>query len=184
MGKQELSGQSVDDVLILFEQKKRSARQKYRAFVIDGIKHGRRDDLVGGGLRRSQGVQRSGEYEAYDERILGNGEFVESLWRGTGANEIYVPKMTLDGIIQRTAETLGIKLEFLRQRNRNKEFVDARAAICHLAVREYNYSGVAVAKALNMSRSGVSVAIRRGVEVINGNPTLRETLIDKSTTSP
>jgi len=161
MGKQELSGQSADEVLILFEQKKRRARQIYRAFVIDGIKHGRRDDLVGGGLHRSQGVQRSGEYEAYDERILGN-----------------------DGIIQRTAEALGIKMELLRQRNRIKELVDARTAICYLAVREYNFNGVAVARALNMSRSGVSVAVRRGEEVFNGNSALRDTLIDKSTTSP
>lgn len=184
MGKQELSGQSADEVLILFEQKKRRARQIYRAFVIDGIKHGRRDDLVGGGLHRSQGVQRSGEYEAYDERILGNGEFVESLWREADANEFYVPKMTLDGIIQRTAEALGIKMELLRQRNRIKELVDARTAICYLAVREYNFNGVAVARALNMSRSGVSVAVRRGEEVFNGNSALRDTLIDKSTTSP
>jgi REP element-mobilizing transposase RayT len=184
MGKQGLSGQSADDVLLLFGQKKRRARQKYRAFVIDGIKHGRRDDLVGGGLRRSQGVQRSGEYEAYDERILGSGEFVESLWREADANEIHISQMTLDELIQRTAETLGIKMELLRQRNRIKELVDARAAICYLAVREYGLNGVTVARALNMSRSGVSVAVKRGVEVINGNPAIRDILIDKSTTSP
>jgi putative transposase len=184
MGKMELSGQSVDDVLVLFAQKKKEARQKYLAFVIDGIKQGQRDDLVGGGLHRSQGVMRSGEYEAYDERILGNGDFVESLWRDTNTNEIHVPKMTLDGIIQRIVEMLGIKLDLLRQRNRIKELVDARAVTCYLAVREYNFNGIAVARALNMSRSGVSVATKRGLDIINGNPALRATLlIDKTTTS-
>lgn len=178
IGKQELSGQRVDDVLLLFGQRKRSARQKYREFIIDGIKHGRRADLVGGGLRRSQSGQRSGEYEAYDERILGSGEFVESLWRETESNEIIVPKMSLDGIIQRAAEVLGVKVELLRQRNRNKEFVDVRAVISYMAVRECNFSGVVVARALNMTRSGVCVAVKRGEVIVNGNPALKDKLVD------
>ncbi len=42
-----------------------------------------------------------------------------------------------------------------------------RAAICYLAVRERNFSGVAVAGVLDMTRSGVSVAIKRGGELLN-----------------
>lgn len=127
---------------------------------------------------------RSGEYEAHDERVLGNGDFVESLLRDTNTSEIHVPKRTLDGIIKSIVEMLGIKPELLRQRNRIKELVDARAVICHLAVREYNFNGVAVARALNMSRSGVSVAIKRGLDIISVRPALSATLlIDKSRTS-
>lgn len=177
MGKQELSGQSIDDVLLLFGQGKKSARQKYRAFAIDGIKHGRRDDLVGGGLRRSQGDHRSGEFEAYDARVLGSGDFVESLWLETESAEIAVPNISLGGIVQRAAEMLGVKVDLLCQRTRVKELVDAKAAICYLSVRECNFNGVAVAKALNMSRSGVSVAVRRGWEIISKNPVLRNKLI-------
>ena len=178
MGKQELSGQSSDDVLLLFDQRKKSARQKYREFVIDGIKHGHRDDLVGGGLRRSQGVRTMGEYEAYDERILGSGEFVESLWRETESSEVQIPKITLDEMMQRAADTLQVKVELLRQKNRTKELADVRAAICYLAVRVCNFSGVVVARALNMTRSGVSVAVKRGEEIVSGNPTLRGKLVD------
>lgn len=184
MGKQKLCGQSVTDVLLLYDQKKRSARQKYRKFVIDGIKNGRRDELVGGGLRRSQGDRQSGEYESYDERILGSGEFVESLWRETESREMQIPKITLDDIIQKAARLFGVDVELLRQRNRLKDLVDVRAIICYLAVRECNFNGVAVARALNMSRSGVSVAVRRGGEIVRGKQTLLDTLIDKSTTSP
>lgn len=173
MGKQEFSGQSIDDVLLLFGQRKKSARQAYREFVLDGIKHGHRDDLVGGGLRRSQGVRNLGEYEAYDERILGSGEFVESLWRETESSEIHAPKITLAEMMQRAAETMGVKVELLRQRNRTKELADVRAAICYLAVRECKFNGVAVARALNMTRSGVSVAVKRGGAIVSGNPALR-----------
>jgi len=178
MGKQELSGQSIDDVLLLFGQRKKSARQAYREFVIDGIKHGHRDDLGGGGLRRSQGVRNMGEYEAYDERILGSGEFVENLWRETESSEIHVPKVSLDEMMQRAADTLQVKVELLRQKNRSKELADVRAAICYLAVRECNFSGVTVARALNMTRSGVSVAVKRGGEIVSGNPALRSELVD------
>lgn len=177
MGKQELSGQSIDDVLMLFGQGKKNSRQKYWTFAIDGIKHGRRDDLVGGGLRRSQGFHRSGECEAYDARILGSGEFVENLWRETESAEIAVPKISLVDIVQRAAEMLGVKVELLCQRTRIKEFVDAKAAICYLAVRECSFNGVAVARALNMSRSGVSVAVRRGGEIVSGNSVIRSKLI-------
>lgn len=178
MGELKLSGQRIDDVLMLFGQKKRSARQAYREFVIAGIKQGQRNDLVGGGLRRSQGVRRSGEYEAYDERILGSGEFVESLWRETESSETIVPRISLDEIMRKSAEMLGCKVELLRQRNRNKELADMRAVICYLAVRECNFSGVAVARELNMTRSGVSVAVKRGVEIVNGNPAIRGKLVD------
>jgi len=119
-----------------------------------------------------------GEYEVYDERILGSGEFVERLWREAESNEVQIPKITLDEMMQRAADTLQVKVELLRQKNRTKELADARAAICYLAVRECNFSGVAVARALNMTRSGVSVAVQRGREIIGGNPTLRGKLID------
>lgn len=178
IGTRELSGQRVDDVLMLFGRKKRIARQAYRKFVIDGIKQGQRNDLVGGGLRRSQGAVNFGECEAYDERILGNGEFVESLWRKTESVEIPAPKISLDEIMQRAADMLKVGVESLRQRNRTKELVDVKAAICYLAVRERNYSGVAVARALNMTRSGVSVAVKRGGEIVSGNPVLRGKLVD------
>jgi len=184
MGRQELNGHKTDEILLLFDRNKRSARQKYRDFVIDGIKNGRRDELVGGGLRRSLGVSGASNYEAFDERILGSGEFVESLWREAEPREISGARMSLAGIIQGTAEVFGIKAELLRQRNRTKEFSEARAVICYLAVRECGFNGVEVARALNLSRSGVSVAVKRGSEIVVGNPGLRDGLVDKSTTSP
>jgi phage shock protein PspC (stress-responsive transcriptional regulator) len=124
------------------------------------------------------------DYEFFDERILGNGEFVESLWRETESREISGLRMSLAGIIQGTAEVFGVKAELLRQRNRIKELAEARAVICYLAVRECGFNGVEVARALNLSRSGVSVAVKRGGEIVAGKPGLMGELVDKSTTSP
>ena len=73
---------------------------------------------------------------------------------------------------------LGYKVELLRQKNRITELADMRAAICYLAVRECHFSGVTVARALNMTRSGVSVAVKRGGEIISRNPALSGKLVD------
>jgi hypothetical protein len=52
--------------------------------VAKGISEGRRDDLTGGGLIRSHGgwaavkqMRRAKMFEKSDERILGDGDFVE-----------------------------------------------------------------------------------------------------------
>jgi len=73
-------------VLSWFGSKKDIAIKAYRQFVRKGIGLGRRDDLVGGGLIRSQGgwtavksIRRTGVREKSDERILGSGQFVEKL---------------------------------------------------------------------------------------------------------
>jgi REP element-mobilizing transposase RayT len=185
MGKQELNGHKKDEVLLLFGRNKRSARQKYRDFVIDGIKNGRRDELVGGGLRRSSlDASCSSDYETFDQRILGSSEFVVRLWRETESHEISGVRMSLAEIVQGAAEVFGVREELLRQRSRVKELADARAVICYWAVRECGFNGVEVARVLNLSRSGVSVAAKRGREIITGNPSLAGTLINKSTTSP
>jgi REP element-mobilizing transposase RayT len=184
MGNQELNGHQADDVLRLFGRSKRSARQKYREFVIDGIKNGRRDDLVGGGLRRSMAASHASDYVAFDERILGNSAFVESLWREVDPQENYGAKMSLTGIIQGTAEVFGVKVDALRQGSRVKDLAEAKAVICYLAVRECGFNGVEVAQALNLSRSGVSVAAKRGGELMKENPSIWERLVNKSTTSP
>jgi REP element-mobilizing transposase RayT len=55
MGKVEREWQDVDLVLALFAANIPSARSAYSRYVQDGITLGRRKDLVGGGLIRSQG---------------------------------------------------------------------------------------------------------------------------------
>jgi chromosomal replication initiation ATPase DnaA len=100
------------------------------------------------------------------------------MWRETESSEIKVSKISLKEMMQRAADMLQVKVDLLRQKNRTKELADVRAAICYLAVRECNLSGVAVARALNMTRSGVSVAVKRGGEIVSGNPALRGKLVD------
>jgi hypothetical protein len=87
MGKQKHVWQDIDYILKLFDDGKRSiARRRYREFVETGITDGRRNDLTGGGLLRSAGgwsmvktLRRSESRMKGDERILGDGDFVETV---------------------------------------------------------------------------------------------------------
>jgi len=86
LGRRENDWQDVEYILRLFGDKEGSARRRYSEFVRAGIEQGKRSDLIGGGLLRSQGgwaavkaLRGSGEYQKGDERILGDGDFVDEV---------------------------------------------------------------------------------------------------------
>jgi len=173
LGKGTLASQSDGEVLLMFDNKKGSARKKYRAFVEDGIRQGKRDELVGGGLRRSRKLSGSAEYEAYDDRILGSGSFVEQLQHETQPSGS-VSTVSLDEIIRRVSQIYAIESASLRHGGKRKELSDARGALCYIAVIKMGISGASVARTLNVSRAGVSLAARRGEEIYKMNPELQD----------
>ena len=80
------SWQNTEYVLRMFAKTVSTARRHYREFVKKGVSHGRRPELVGGGLIRSLGgwsavkaLRKAGAYMKGDERILGDGDFVENM---------------------------------------------------------------------------------------------------------
>jgi len=86
LGRYQNEWQDRKYVLSWFGSNEDIARKAYHDFVHKGMSQGRRDDLVGGGLIRSQGgwtavksMRRLGIREKSDERILGSGQFVEKL---------------------------------------------------------------------------------------------------------
>ena len=177
MGKGACAGQNKDEVLLMFDDRKGNARKKYRAFIEDGIRLGKREELVGGGLRRSRKLSGSEEYEAFDERILGSGNFVEQLQQETRTSGIAPSSVSLEEIIRSIAHIFSIELASLRQGGKRKELSDARGAFCYIAVIKMGVSGASVARMLNVSRSGVSLAVRRGEEIYKMNPELHDIVV-------
>ena len=163
MGRPPLSGQVLDEVLLLFDEDRKKARGKYRAFVADGIALGKRDELVGGGLKRHLKYSGTNGYEAYDERVLGSGEFVEHIWHETDSfHAEAAPPPPLDIIIERVAAIFGIEATAIPGGSKQKRDSDARAAICYIAIRKFGYRGVDLSKVLSLSKAGVVAAVRRG----------------------
>ena len=88
--------QDVDYILKIFIGRPSTAGRQYLEFVEKGIPDGRRHDLTIGGLLRSAGGQaaaktlHSGESRIKsDERILGNGEFVETVKKRLSGLSLY-----------------------------------------------------------------------------------------------
>ena len=86
MGKMKKPWQNTQRVLGMFGEKQVHARRLYRSFVKRGIAQGRREDLTGGGFLRSAGgwegvkaLREEKRYQRSDERILGDGDFVERI---------------------------------------------------------------------------------------------------------
>lgn len=182
LGNRQLDGQDTDVILERFGKRILAARQKYRQFVSDGIKTGRRDDLVGGGLKRSQGERPINEYESFDERVLGGGDFVDGLKQEFTLRDKMKSAITLTRLVEIVALTLSLDPDAVRRPSKNRAPATARGIICHLAIYELGYTGREVGKFLHLGPTGVSLAARRGEKVLKADQVLVQeimTSIDK-----
>lgn len=187
MGQREMPGQNVEQVLGYFGTRTNAAREKHQAFVADGISIGKRDELVGDGLRRVLKLAGGKEVTAYDDRILGSANFVEQLKQEKEIAAKLEAPIPLTELIRRVAEFARVDPRELCQRGRRTTVSDTKGIICFLAARRLGYSGEAVAKALGITRSGVCRGASRGAALVADNPvkwSKLEGIINKSTTSP
>ena len=177
MGNRSFPGQETDSVLERFGNKPATARRNYRQFVSDGMKDGQRHDLLGGGLKRSQGERSQEEYESFDERVLGSGEFVESLQRD-GRLQEKMRKVTLPRLLEVVSAAVGVDPETARRPGKQRATAMARGVICHLAIFEFGYSGGEVGRFLHLGSSGVSLAARRGERLLKAEPAILKQILD------
>jgi putative transposase len=58
--------------------------------------------------------------------------------------------------------------------SRKRRFSEARGVSCFIAINKFGYSGAAVARALNITRSGVLLAATRGEQIFDSSPQLHD----------
>lgn len=169
LGNRNFAGQETQAVLVRFGQKITTARSTYRQYVSDGAGEGRRDDLVGGGLKRSQGERQIDEYESFDARVLGSGDFVEGLQQEEMLRVKMKSPVTIARLVAAVANALGLVPDTVRKPSKSRMPAMARGIICHLAIFEFGYSGSEVGKYLYLGSSGVSLAAKRGGKLLNAD---------------
>ena len=173
MGEVKRPWQDTGYVLANFGKGSRG-RRNYLKFVEDGVAMGRRSEMVGGGLVRSLGgwsavlaLRERGDRQASDERILGDGDFVEAVleeveekgkenWRG---KEIRMELSTLAG---KVCQAHGVSLGELRSGSRREDVIEARARFSEVAVKGLGYSGAEVARYLGVTSSCVTRVVSKG----------------------
>ena len=178
MGARQFDGQEQVEILSLFGKNIRKARVHYWQFVADGSVEGRRDELVGGGLKRSSAYENGREvWGSYDERILGSGEFVDNLKQREELRGKITIKLALPELITRAALEFNLMEDAVRRPGKAKPVAEARGVIAYLAIRKLGYKGIQVGKELHLTSSGVSIALRRGELTIQNNPKIMEKLL-------
>jgi REP element-mobilizing transposase RayT len=178
LGHRQLGGQETDPILERFGKSVSTARRNYRQFVADGILTGHRDDLVGGGLKRSQGERQNHEYESFDERVLGGGDFVDSLKQDFNLRDKMRSVVTLAQLLAIVSAALTLDPDLVRRPSKSRAPAAARAIMCHLAIYEFGYTGSEVGKFLHLGPTGVSLASRRGDKILKADLVLLKVMMD------
>ena len=178
LGKRINNWQTTDTVLSLFGSKVAHARKKYREYVAEGVELGMQGKLTGGGLIRSAGgwmgvqqLRKSGSFQKSDERILGDGDFVESVLAEAeeALSRRYAYKaqgIGIDHLLQAVASFTGLEPEEMIGPSKSRSIVRARILFCYIAMREMGLPAVDVAKRLKISLPTVSVAAQKGRQLV------------------
>lgn len=178
MGKFQNNWQDARYVLKQFGSRTAQARKRYAEYLQKGIGLGRRPQLVGGGLVRSLGGWKAvkahrgiGARVRGDERILGNGDFVETVL-AAGNERLERRSMLLavgydfERLVQRVAALFEMPPHEVLRVGKYARTVPARSVLCYWANRELGIRTVELARRLKISQPTVSQSIARGQRMV------------------
>jgi putative transposase len=172
VGKIKQAWQETGWVLGLFSEDLGSARKAYEVFVEKGVEQGKRKDLTGGGLIRSAGgweavkvLIKEKNFQRNDERILGDGDFVDRVLASTEEEmekryALRAQGIDLEKVSLRVEEVLGVNP--LKAKGRYKNVVEARSLLCYWMVREIGIPMSVLARKLEISIPAISKSVLRG----------------------
>jgi len=166
--------QATAPVLALFARTEGDAREAYQQFVLAGVGDGRREDLMGGGLRRSRrgwlrlsGEARGRDLWAFDECILGSSDFVQRVLATVDVGTPRAMACLVDGgskelseVLSRAAVLCATSPQEIASSSRRPGAVAGRALVCAAAVLHLGMAQNALARWLGLTRQSV----RRGIE--------------------
>ena len=160
-------------ILGQFARTKKKAIRAYCQFVQDGLGEGRRPELTGGGLIRSQGgwsqvlaLRSKGEKESSDERILGGGEFVDQILQQAEEQQLRQMKLrrkgkSIEDIIREECGKRKVSEKELRKGSRRPRVSEVRAAIAYRSKEELGVSGAEIARHLGVNTSSINRALAK-----------------------
>ena len=173
IGKSEQLWMDRDAVLAQFGERKKKAIAEYRRFVIEEFGSGRKPELTGGGLIRSQGgwsrvlaLQRSGQKDVSDERILGTGDFVHTILREAEERQLRQTRLRRSGkgiadIISEECKKNRVHEHELARGSRRQKVSQTRAMVALRCKEELGCSGAEIARHLGVNTTSINRAVER-----------------------
>ncbi len=180
MGRITRAWQDTATVLAHFGRRVGVARQRYQAFLAEGVVRCRRPELTGGGLVRSAGgwtvlrtLRGRGVRLKGDERILGESDFVDEVLQATQEQQDRWDRLRRKGdafgtLVRRAAEFFDLTPAAVLTPSKQPRRVHARSLLCYWAIRDLGLSGTAVAARLGLTQPAVSRAVQRGERLAAG----------------
>jgi REP element-mobilizing transposase RayT len=174
MGMVKNEWQDTEYVLGWFGKGIKQGRSRYHDFMKEGVSMGKRPELTGGGLVRSVGgwlnlmeMRRAKVFVKGDERILGEGDFVEQMLRESGEeferkSLLKSQGWDLDKLAAYVANLLEIDVSVVWSAGKYRHIVEARSLLCYWAVRDLGVSMTLLAKRLKLSVSAITQSVERG----------------------
>lgn len=174
MGMVKNEWQDTEYVLGWFGKGIKQGRSRYHDFMKEGVSMGKRPELTGGGLVRSVGgwvnlmeMRRAKVFVKGDERILGEGDFVEQMLQKSG--EAFERKSLLksqgwdlDKLAAYVANLLEIDISVVWSAGKHRHIVEARSLLCYWAVRDLGVSMTSLAKRVKLSVAAITQSVERG----------------------
>ena len=155
-----------------FDERAGAAVSKYKVFVEERADKYKPGDYSGGGLLKSAGGlaavagRKAGEKELYDDRILGDGDFV-----GAALKETEKAGMAAAGreeILQEAQLISGEKPGLIFNGGRARAAVKIRAVYCFLSCEKRGIKGTELMCELNLSSGAISYLCKRGRRLVEG----------------
>ena len=174
IGKADYPWMDIDSVLSQFGGTKKKAIAEYRRIMRDEMSQGRIPELTGGGLIRSQGgwsqvlsMRNKGRKEESDERILGAGDFVQTILKEAEESQLRQLKLRRSGrtiaeIIREECTKGKISYEELKRGNRRRSVCAVRMTIARRSREELGLTGADIARHLGVNTSSINRSLARG----------------------
>ncbi len=177
MGSVKNAWQDADYILRFYGKKASTACKRYREFVDKAISFGRRPELVGGGLIRSAGgwsvvksLRRNSARIKGDERILGEGDFVEAVLRAAQEKlergyELKAQGYGFDWLVKRVSAIMEIEPKEILAGGKYPRIVEARSLLCFWGAKELGMTTVELSSKIKLAQPTVSQAVTRGQKI-------------------
>lgn len=173
MGNNDFDWMDIAYVLNQFGSSKKAAKNAYHRFVSEGLTMGKVPEFTGGGLIRSKGgwsqvlsARRLGQKEQSDERILGSGDFVNTVF--DEVEEISARQMklrrsgrTISSIVEEECKKEKITPTELVNGSRRRKVSALRTRIAKRGLDELGLSLAEIARHVGVNTSSIAKAIAR-----------------------
>ena len=162
----------TNEILSYFDKREKVARKQYLEYILDGLNL--KENYEGDGLIRSAGglkevIKRKKEdREIYDDRILGDGCFVEKVLKDMNEKERkYGNIKNIEDLIEKVSKIYKIdKNEILETRKHRVR--DARAVIVFIGNEELKKTLTEIGKILNISHVAAGKLKAKGKNILLG----------------